>query len=46
VLVSESVRRTTSPDGVDFVALGRLELEGLTGPVELFEARRAITSAR
>ena len=40
VLVSEPVAEMASVRGVTFVAIGPVELKGLTGPVDLFEARR------
>jgi adenylate cyclase len=41
VLVSQSVVETASPQGVIFVALGDVRLEGISRPVRVFEARRA-----
>jgi adenylate cyclase len=41
VLVSESVAESASPEGVSFVELGELRLEGIARPVRLLEARRA-----
>jgi len=40
VLVSEPVVEMASVRGVTFVGIGPVELKGLTGPVDLFEARR------
>jgi adenylate cyclase len=40
VLVSESVAESASPEGVSFVALGELRLEGIARPVRLHEACR------
>jgi adenylate cyclase len=40
VLVSEPVAEMASVRSVNFVPVGPVELKGLTGPVELFEARR------
>jgi adenylate cyclase len=40
VLVSEPVVEMTSIRGVTFVGIGPVELKGLRGPVDLFEARR------
>jgi len=40
VLVSEPVVEMASVPGVTFVGIGPVELKGLTGPVDLFEARR------
>ena len=40
VLVSEPVVEMASIHGVTFVRIGPVELKGLKGPVELFEARR------
>ena len=40
VLVSEPVAEMASVRGVTFVGIGPVELKGLRGPVELFEARR------
>ena len=41
VLVSEPVVERASVPGVTFVGIGPIELKGLKGPVDLFEARRA-----
>jgi adenylate cyclase len=41
VLVSQSVVETASPQGVTFVELGDVRLEGISRPVRVFEARRA-----
>ena len=41
VLVSEPVVEMASVPGVTFVGIGSIELKGLKGPVDLFEARRA-----
>jgi adenylate cyclase len=41
VLVSQSVVESASPEGVSFVELGELRLEGFARPVRLLEARRA-----
>jgi class 3 adenylate cyclase len=41
VLVSPHVRELTSAPDVSFTSLGAMQLKGLTGAVELFEARRA-----
>jgi adenylate cyclase len=41
VLVSEPVVELASVQGVTFVGIGSIELKGLKGPVDLFEARRA-----
>jgi adenylate cyclase len=41
VLVSERVVERAPPQGVSFVELGRVRLEGIAGPVRLLEARRA-----
>ena len=41
VLVSDSVVESASPEGVCFVALGELRLEGFARPVRLLEACRA-----
>ena len=41
VLVSQSVVETASPQGVTFVELGDVRLEGISRPVPVFEARRA-----
>jgi adenylate cyclase len=40
VLVSGSVAESASPEGVTFVELGELRLEGFARPVRLLEARR------
>jgi class 3 adenylate cyclase len=40
VLVSEPVAEMASVRSVTFVPVGPVELKGLTGPVDLFEARR------
>ena len=40
VLVSDSVAESASPEGVTFVALGELRLEGFARPVRLLEARQ------
>jgi class 3 adenylate cyclase len=40
VLVSEPVAEMAALRGVTFVGIGPVELKGLRGPVELFEARR------
>jgi adenylate cyclase len=40
VLVSQRVAEVASPEGVRFVELGELELEGIARPVRLLEARR------
>ena len=40
VLVSEPVVELTSVRRVMFVGIGPIELQGLKGPVDLFEARR------
>src|SRR5215211_225327 len=40
VLVSEPVVEIASVPGVIFVGIGSIELKGLKGPVDLFEARR------
>src|SRR5215217_2411553 len=40
VLVSESVAESASPEGVSFVELGELRLEGIARPVRLHEACR------
>jgi adenylate cyclase len=42
VLVSQSVVETASPEGVTFVELGELRLEGFARPVRLLEACRAV----
>jgi adenylate cyclase len=41
VLVSQSVAESASPEGVSFVELGELRLEGFARPVRLLEAGRA-----
>jgi adenylate cyclase len=41
VLVSERVVERPPPQGVTFVELGRVQLEGIAHPVRLLEARRA-----
>jgi adenylate cyclase len=41
VLVSGSVAESDPPQGVTFVELGELRLEGFARPVRLLEARRA-----
>lgn len=41
VLVSPHVRELTSAPDVSFASVGAMQLKGLTGEVELFEARRA-----
>jgi adenylate cyclase len=41
VLVSDSVADSASPEGVRFLELGELRLEGFARPVRLLEARRA-----
>jgi adenylate cyclase len=41
VLVSHSVAESGPPEGVSFVELGELPLEGFARPVRLLEARRA-----
>jgi adenylate cyclase len=41
VLVSDSVAAAASPEGVSFVELGELRLEGFARPVRLLEACRA-----
>jgi len=41
VLVTQSVVETASPQGVRFVELGEVRLEGISRPVRVFEARRA-----
>jgi class 3 adenylate cyclase len=41
VLVTQSVVETASPQGVTFVELGDVRLQGISRPVRLFEARRA-----
>jgi adenylate cyclase len=40
VLVSESVAESASPEGVSFVELGQVRLEGIARPVRLHEACR------
>src|SRR5919107_2016031 len=40
VLVSEPVAERVSPQGVSFVELGQVQLEGIAHPVRLLEARR------
>ena len=40
VLVSQRVAESASPEGVSFVELGELRLEGFARPVRLLEARR------
>jgi len=40
VLVSESVAESASPEGVTFVELGQVRLEGIARPVRLHEACR------
>lgn len=40
VLVSESVVETTLIPDVRFVSIGKVELAGITRPIQLFEARR------
>jgi adenylate cyclase len=42
VLVSPHVRELTSAPDVSFASVGAMQLKGLTGAVELFEARRAV----
>ena len=42
VLVSQSVVESASPEGVTFVELGELQLEGFARPVRLLEACRAV----
>jgi class 3 adenylate cyclase len=42
VLVSQSVVESASPEGVTFVELGELRLEGFARPVRLLEACRAV----
>jgi class 3 adenylate cyclase len=39
--VSERVAELTPPQGVTFVELGQVQLEGIARPVRLLEARRA-----
>jgi adenylate cyclase len=41
VLVSGSVVESASPEGVTFVELGQVQLEGIAHPVRLLEAHRA-----
>jgi adenylate cyclase len=41
VLVSQRVAESAAPEGVRFVELGELRLEGFARPVRLLEARRA-----
>ena len=41
VLVSEPVAERVPPQGVSFVELGEVQLEGIGHPVRLLEARRA-----
>jgi adenylate cyclase len=41
VLVSEPVVQRAPPQGVTFVELGLVQLEGIAHPVRLLEARRA-----
>jgi len=41
VLVTQSVVETASPQGVTFVELEEVRLEGISRPVRVFEARRA-----
>jgi adenylate cyclase len=41
VLVSERVAESAAPEGVAFVELGRVQLQGIAQPVRLLEARRA-----
>jgi adenylate cyclase len=41
VLVSERVAESASPEGVTFVELGLVQLEGIAHPVRLLEVRRA-----
>jgi class 3 adenylate cyclase len=41
VLVSERVAEAVPPQGVTFVELGRVPLQGIAQPVRLLEARRA-----
>jgi adenylate cyclase len=41
VLVSQRVAESAPPEGVSFVELGELRLEGFARPVRLLEARRA-----
>ena len=40
VLVSEPVAERVPPQGVSFVELGQVQLEGIGHPVRLLEARR------
>jgi adenylate cyclase len=40
VLVGEQVAATVPPQGVTFVELGQVRLEGIARPVRLLEARR------
>jgi adenylate cyclase len=40
VLVSERVAEAAAPEGVAFVELGQVRLEGIAHPVRLLEARR------
>ena len=42
VLASPHVRELTSAPDVSFASVGAMQLKGLTGAVELFEARRAV----
>jgi len=39
--VSEGVVERVTPQGVTFVDLGQVQLEGIAHPVRLLEARRA-----
>jgi adenylate cyclase len=41
VLVSERVAERAPPEGVSFVELGQVQLEGIARPIRLLEARRA-----
>jgi class 3 adenylate cyclase len=41
VLVSERVAERAPPQGVTFVELGQVQLEGIAQPVRVLEARRA-----
>jgi class 3 adenylate cyclase len=41
VLVSERVAERAPPQGVAFVELGQVQLQGIAHPVRLLEARRA-----
>jgi adenylate cyclase len=41
VLVTQSVVESAAPDGVTFVELGDVRLQGISRPVRVFEARRA-----